>query len=57
MVVARFLGCVGEVVAAHPGCCAVIVGHGGVYTALYRAPLPERSICAELLVQPNHIAR
>lgn len=53
MVVARFLGCVGEVVAAHPGCCAVIVGHGGVYTACIALLCPEVDL-PELLVQPNH---
>jgi broad specificity phosphatase PhoE len=53
MVAARFLGCVGEVVAAHPSGSAVIVGHGGVYTACIALLCPEIDL-PELLVQPNH---
>jgi broad specificity phosphatase PhoE len=53
MVAARFLGCLGEIVAAHPGGAVVVVGHGGVYTACIALLCPEIDL-PELLVQPNH---
>jgi broad specificity phosphatase PhoE len=53
MVAARFLGCVGEIVAAHPGGSAVIVGHGGVYTACIALLCPGVDL-PTLLAQPNH---
>ena len=53
MVAARFLGCVGEILAAHPAGSAVVVGHGGVYTACIALLCPEIDL-PELLVQPNH---
>jgi Fructose-2,6-bisphosphatase len=53
MVAARFLGCVSEIVAAHPGGSIVAVGHGGVYTACIALLCPEVDL-PTLLVQPNH---
>jgi 2,3-bisphosphoglycerate-dependent phosphoglycerate mutase len=53
MVAARFLGCAGEIVAAHPGGSIVVVGHGGVYTACIALLCPEVDLPA-LLTQPNH---
>jgi broad specificity phosphatase PhoE len=53
MVAARFLGCVGEIVAAHPGDSVIIVGHGGVYTACIALLCPEVDLPA-LLTRPNH---
>jgi probable phosphoglycerate mutase len=53
MVAARFLGCVGEIVAAHPGGAAVVVGHGGVHTACIALLCPGVDLPA-LLAQPNH---
>jgi broad specificity phosphatase PhoE len=53
MVAARFLGCVGEIVAAHPGGSVLIVGHGGVYTACIALLCPEIDLHS-LLSQPNH---
>ena len=53
MVAARFLGCVGEIVAAYTTGSAVIVGHGGVYTACIALLCPEVDLPV-LLTQPNH---
>jgi broad specificity phosphatase PhoE len=53
MVAARFLSCVGEVVATHLSGSAVIVGHGGVYTACIALLCLEIDL-PTLLTQPNH---
>jgi len=53
MVAARFLGCVSEIVAAHPGGSIVVVGHGGIYTACIALLCPAIDLLA-LLTQPNH---
>jgi broad specificity phosphatase PhoE len=53
MVTARFLGCVSEMVMAHPAGSAVVVGHGGVYTACIALLCPEVDLPV-LLAQPNH---
>jgi broad specificity phosphatase PhoE len=53
MVVTRVLGCLKEIVAAHPRGSIVIVGHGGVYTACIALLCPAVDLPA-LLAQPNH---
>jgi broad specificity phosphatase PhoE len=53
MVATRFLGGVGEIVAAHPSGSIVVVGHGGVYTACIALLCPAVDLPA-LLAQPNH---
>jgi probable phosphoglycerate mutase len=53
MVEARFLGCLGEIVAAHPTGAVVAVGHGGVYTACIALLCPAVDL-PTLLFKPNH---
>jgi probable phosphoglycerate mutase len=53
MVAARFLTCLGEIVTAHDRGSAIVVGHGGVYTACIALLCLEVDLPA-LLAQPNH---
>jgi broad specificity phosphatase PhoE len=53
MVAGRFLDCLGEIVMEHSGGSAIIVGHGGVYTACIALLCPAAEL-PTLLSQPNH---
>lgn len=41
LVLARFLGCIQEIVAAHPDGTVILVGHGGIFAATISALCPQ----------------